>query len=54
MEQISIALTYTSTTIFNYKTKEIKRVIRKGKFKVTKFKVITNRREPYKLRPRSK
>ena len=49
MEQISIALTYTSTTIFNYKTKEIKRVIRKGK-----FKAITNVREPYKLRPRSK
>ena len=49
MEQISIALTYTSTTIFNYKTKEIKRINRKGK-----FKVITNKRGPYKLRPRSK
>ena len=49
MERISIALTYTNTTIFNCKTKEIKRVIRKNK-----FKAIINVREPYNLRPRSK
>jgi hypothetical protein len=49
MERISIALTYTKTTIYNYKTQEIKRVIRKNK-----FRAIINIREPYNLRPKRK
>jgi hypothetical protein len=49
MERISITLIYNNTTIFNYKTKQIKRVSRNSK-----FRAITNVREPYRLRPRSK
>ena len=49
VKPISIALTYTNTTIFNYKTGKIKRVIRKNK-----FKAIINIREPYNLRSKSK